>query len=99
MKDVARRRVKGRHGLCRVARGIAARPELWPVAVVVAVRLAPAGWWRRWPPTPWPDAGYWRFRMETAYGGEGDAEPDPDDVREFLQWCRGRWPRQVRALR
>jgi hypothetical protein len=37
--------------------------------------------------------------METAYGGEGDADPDPDDVREFLQWCRGRCPRQVRALR
>ena len=81
-------------GLGAAARALAARPDLWPVALVVAVRLAPQGWWRSWPPAPWPDAGYWRFRMETAYGGRGDAPLAPDDVVEFLEWCRQRSPRQ-----
>lgn len=86
-------------GFGRALRAVAVQPELWPVALVVAKRLAPPGWWRRWPPVPWPDAHYWRFRMETAYGGEGDVPPDPQDVVEFLQWCRERWRRPARALR
>ena len=55
---------------------LARRPWLWPDAVMEAVRLAPPGWWRRWPPVPLPDAALWRFRMETAYGGSGDRVPD-----------------------
>jgi hypothetical protein len=35
-----------------------------------------------------PDEALWRFRMETAYGGDGEAEPDGGDVRSFLQWSR-----------
>jgi len=75
------------------------RPHLWSVAVVTAVRLAPRGWWRRWPPVPWPDAEYWRFRMQTAYGGDGDAPPQPEDVVAYLEWCAQRWRRRRRALR
>ncbi|MDA8310455.1 MAG: hypothetical protein M0Z46_07555 [Actinomycetota bacterium] len=83
-----------------VARAVASRPGLWPVAVVTAVRLARPGWWRRWPPSPWPDEEYWRFRMQTAYGGDGSGRPAPEDVVEFLEWCRnGRWPRRSRPLR
>jgi hypothetical protein len=37
--------------------------------------------------------------METAYGGDGDATPEPDDVVEFLVWCKERWRRPPRALR
>lgn len=75
------------------------RPRLWPVAVTTAVRFAPSRWWRRWPPSPWPDEDYWRFRMETAYGGTGEGLPAPEDVVEFLEWCRHRWHRRTRALR
>ena len=82
-------------GFRSVAGAVALRPLLWPVALAEAVRLAPVGWWRAWPPLPVPDAALWRFRMETAYGGEGDAVPDAADVRSFLRWCRGmrRWRR------
>lgn len=78
--------------LGRVALAVLRRPDLWRVAVVMAVRLVPPGWWRRWPPLPVPDAAYWRFRMTTAYGGSGDAVPDTRDVVEYLEWCRGRGP-------
>jgi len=71
------------------------RPALWPAGMVAVVRLARPGWWRRWPPLPLPSTGLWRFRMETAYGGSGDAAPDEDDVVSFLQWSRSlrRWRR------
>ena len=76
-----------------VVSGLARRPWLWPDALVQAVRLAPRGWWRRWPPLPVPDEAWWRFRMETAYGGRGDRVPEPDDVASFVDWSRnmGRW--------
>ena len=71
-----------------VVAAVAVRPWLWPVAVAQVARLARPGWWRRWPPLPVPDESLWRFRMETAYGGAGDAEPDAGDVRTFLRWSR-----------
>lgn len=73
-----------------VVRAVAVRPRLWPVAVATLARLARPGWWRRWPPVPVPAGEYWRFRMETAYGGRGDAPLDPDDVVAYLEWCRRR---------
>lgn len=70
-------------------RAVAGHPSLWPVAVATTVRLARPGWWRHWPPVPLPDAGYWRFRLTTAYGGgHPDAVPSPHDVRAYLRWCR-----------
>lgn len=77
-------------GLGRVALTVLGRPDLWAVAAVTAARLAPSGWWRRWPPLPLPDASYWRFRMMTAYGGSGDAVPRARDVVDYLEWCRER---------
>lgn len=70
-----------------------AHPSLWVTALVEAVRMARPRWWRRWPPAPTPDAELWRFRMETAYGGAGDARPRDEDVVSFLRWCRDmhRW--------
>jgi hypothetical protein len=67
---------------------VAVRPWLWPVAVSAVLRLARPRWWRHWPPLPWPDDDLWRFRMETAYGGAGDATPDASDVTSFLSWSR-----------
>ncbi|HEY5252740.1 MAG TPA: hypothetical protein VIJ09_13805 [Acidimicrobiales bacterium] len=72
----------------KVVMAVALRPWLWPTALSQVRRLARPGWWHRWPPLPWPDQALWRFRMETAYGGEGDTEPDPEDVRSFLRWSR-----------
>jgi hypothetical protein len=72
----------------RVVAAVAVRPWLWPAATAQVLRLARPGWWHHWPPLPLPDTALWRFRMETAYGGAGDAEPDAGDVRSFLRWSR-----------
>jgi hypothetical protein len=69
---------------------VARRPDLWVTAVRQLARLAPAGWWRRAPHLPLPDAAYLRFRMVTAYG-DGGAPARPADVVTYLQWCRA-WP-------
>ena len=66
---------------------VAARPGLWPVALVQLFRLARPGWWRRWPPVPRPDPSYLRFRLQTAYG-DPNRPPDPADVVTYLEWCR-----------
>jgi hypothetical protein len=58
------------------------RPDLWPAAL----RLVPAGWWRRWPPRPWPPSGYRAFRTETMYGPGGRL--DAEDLVRYLEWCR-----------
>lgn len=73
--------------LVSAAGAIALRPWLWPVAMAQAVRLAPTGWWRRWPPVPLPDPAYLRFRLQTAYG-DPDRPPSVDDVVAYLHWCR-----------
>jgi hypothetical protein len=65
-------------------------PSLWATAVRQLVRLTPRGWWRRRPFLPVPDAAYLRFRLITAYGGEG-GEPRPEDLITYLHWCRA-WP-------
>lgn len=75
----------------RAAAAVAVRPALWGTAVVQLARLAPAGWWRSSPWLPLPDPAYLRFRLVTAYGGEGRA-PAPGDVVTYLHWCRA-WPR------
>jgi hypothetical protein len=74
--------------MAAVVVSVGIRPWLWPVAVVQVLRLARPGWWHRWPPVPWPEESLWRFRMETAYGGDGDQAPDAADVRTFLHWSR-----------
>jgi hypothetical protein len=70
----------------RSALRLLARPGLWPTAAVQAFRLARRGWWRRPPFLPLPDAGYLRFRWETAYGADG--RPELDDLVAYLRWCK-----------
>jgi len=80
--------------LAAVAAALLRRPDLWRTAVRQGVRLAPRGWWRRPPFVPLPDRGYLRFRMVTAYGGDGSlpAGQDPvEDLLGYLEWCRA-WP-------
>ena len=79
------------------------RPDLWGTAVRQALRLAPRGWWRRPPFLPLPAESYLRFRMVTAYGGDGmpgheqgDGEVDrAADLITYLEWCRA-WPHLAR---
>jgi len=65
-------------------------PGLWVTALWQMKRLTPNGWWHRWPFLPVPDAAYMRFRMVTAYGGDGGA-PQPEDLITYLHWCKA-WP-------
>ena len=72
----------------RAAGAVVVRPALWRTALAQTARLAPSGWWRRWPPVPAPDADYLRFRLQTQYG-DPDRDPEPTDVVAYLRWCQG----------
>lgn len=72
----------------RLLGAVLVRPGLWLTALAVLVRLARPGWWRRWPPLPRADPAYWRFRMETVYGGDGRGRPSNADALAYLRWCR-----------
>lgn len=61
-------------------------PASIPRAARAALALRSRGWWRRPPFLPIPDPAYWKFRMETANGGEGDQAPSPQEVREVVDW-------------
>jgi hypothetical protein len=81
--------VSGRAPAARTAvAAVVTRPRLWREAVATVRRLAPAGWWRRPPFLPVPDAAYWGFRMHTAYGDQWAGRPSRGDVVDYLQWCQ-----------
>ena len=67
---------------------VARHPHLWGTALRQARLLARPGWWRRPPFLPVPDPDYLRFRLLTAYGGDGTAVPEPADLVAYLTWCR-----------
>ena len=71
----------------RALLAVVIRPHLWATALEEGWRLAPPGWWRRWPPRPLPDPAYLRFRMQTAYGNPS-ATPSAEDLLGYLHWCR-----------
>jgi hypothetical protein len=67
------------------------RPSLWGTAMVQLARLAPTGWWKRWPFLPRPSADYLDFRYVTQYGGQHGAPQAPvrvEDVLDYLRWCK-----------
>lgn len=68
-------------------RVVSRRPALWWPALRALVAFAPTGWWRRPPFLPVPDARYWRFRMETAYGDELST-PGANELVDALRWSR-----------
>lgn len=78
-------------GAARSLRAIAARPRLWLVACTATRRLVPRRWWLRPPFLPVPHRDYVRFRHMTALGGDGSPPAEPDDLIQWLEWCR-RWP-------
>lgn len=67
---------------------VARHPSLWATGVHQARVLAAPGWWRHRPFLPLPAPEYLRFRLQTAYGGDGDHPPDPADLVTYLRWCR-----------
>lgn len=83
----ARGRGRHRRGLIRTAFAVAGTPSLWATAVRQVRRTVTPGWWRRPPFVPRPDPGYLSFRLTTQYG-RNDHAPDPDDVLNYLAWCR-----------
>ncbi|MEM7339125.1 MAG: hypothetical protein AAF467_10785 [Actinomycetota bacterium] len=74
--------------LLPVTAALARRPDLWPAALAAAASLRPDRWWRRWPFLPLPDADWLRFRMVTAYGGDGSGPIVTADVITWLEWQR-----------
>lgn len=77
----------------RVFLAILVRPRLWRTAVRQALRLASAGWWRRWPFLPLPAADYAAMRSTIQYGGH-DQPIDAADVLKYLAWCKAEGVRE-----
>jgi hypothetical protein len=73
--------------MIRVIAAVVAHPRLWPTAVRQGSRLVPNRWWTRAPYLPVPSRSYVRFRLLTQYG-ETPHRPEPDDVLNYLRWCR-----------
>jgi hypothetical protein len=69
-------------------RVVASHPQLWRATWTQTRALTPLRWWSRRPYLPVPDARYWRFRLETAYGGMGDQEPSSHDLHDVLAWAQ-----------
>lgn len=77
----------------RIAGAVARRPPLWATAARQIRRTARPGWWHRAPLLPVPAPGYLAFRAVTQYG-QTDRPPTPDDVVDYLAWCR-EWDRSL----
>jgi hypothetical protein len=72
-----------------VLRAVVPHPGLWWASAGALRRLARRGWWHRAPFLPLPGEDYWRFRLETAYGGDGGArELSRADVVAYVRWCQ-----------
>ncbi len=63
------------------------RPRLWLIALYELRVLAVSGWWKSWPPLPKPGRSWIEFRAETQYGHK-QADPSPEDILAWLEWCR-----------
>lgn len=71
---------------------VARRPSLWPTALRQMRRTARPRWWRRRPFLPVPSGTYLEFRLLTQYGESRHAW-EPDDVLNYLRWCKS-WDRE-----
>lgn len=71
----------------RIVIAVLRRPGLWGTALRQALRLAPPGWWRRFPFLPLPDAKYAQMRAVIQYGNENHPA-DVADVLKYLAWCK-----------
>lgn len=80
----------GSFPIAAVGRALIRRPDLWSTSIRAGLSLAPRRWWLRPPFLPRPDARWLRFRMSTAYGGDGRFGPesafDAGDLITWLEW-------------
>ncbi len=83
-----RSRLSRATGWARVAAALAARPSLWPGAVRAGFSLRADRWWSRAPFLPLPDSKWLRFRIVTAYGGDGSGPMTAEDLVTWLEWRR-----------
>ena len=78
--------------MSKIPRGIVGevlrRPSSIPSLVRSSWAMAPRGWWHRPPFLPLPDEDYWKFRLETANGGEGSTMPSPHEVIDVAAWAK-----------
>ncbi|HEY3140365.1 MAG TPA: hypothetical protein VGJ86_04510 [Acidimicrobiales bacterium] len=88
-------RIDGIGNTARAVGAVVGRPGLWLTAVRQARLLARAGWWRRPPFLPLPPRDYLRFRLQTAYGGDGRGPMRGDDLVAYLRWCHA-WHATIR---
>jgi hypothetical protein len=73
--------------LVRCAAMVVGRPTLWATALRQYRATVPRSWWARRPHLPLPPRDYVRFRLQTQYGS-ADHRIDPDDVLNYLSWCK-----------
>jgi hypothetical protein len=66
-------------------------PSLWTTAIRQGLRLVPSRWWATRPFLPVPSRVYIEFRLTTQYG-DISRRPEPEDVLNYLRWCRD-WQR------
>ena len=71
-----------------VVKALATRPGLWPTAWRAGRDHTPAGWWRHRPYLPLPDRAWMKFRLVTAYGGDGSGPIQAEDLITWLEWRR-----------
>jgi hypothetical protein len=71
----------------RVGAAVARHPSLWWVGLRQWHRTTPSGWWKHRPFLPVPGGEYLHFRLVTQYGS-ADAPVAPDDVLNYLAWCK-----------
>jgi hypothetical protein len=73
------------------ARAVLRHPSLWGTALRQGRRLVPSRWWASRPYLPLPSSSYLEFRLVTQYG-DISHRPEPEDVLNYLRWCRD-WQR------
>lgn len=71
----------------RTLAALAVRPDLWAAGISQVRRLAPNGWYARWPFLPLPAREYLEFRVLTQYG-DTQRSPEVRDVIDYLEWSR-----------
>ena len=71
----------------RTLAALAVRPDLWSAGISQVRRLAPNGWYLRWPFLPLPAREYLEFRVLTQYG-DTQRSPEVRDVIDYLEWSR-----------